>query len=65
MTIAAGNAFSKRSAVVLDGATLATTATLPLKVVGLRQLPGNEFGANAKVLVKVNVTTEANASAGV
>ena len=65
MTLAAGNAFTKRSAVVLDAATKATTATLPLKIVGLRQLPGNDFGANAKLLVKINNSTEANASAGV
>jgi hypothetical protein len=63
--VAAGNAYTKRSGVMLDTSTKATTATLPLKIMGLRQLPNNEFGANAKVLVKINVTTEANASAGV
>jgi hypothetical protein len=64
MTIAAGNAYSKRSGVVLDAATKAVTATLALKIVGLSQRPGNEFGAYAKVLVKINNSTEANASAG-
>jgi hypothetical protein len=64
MTAAAGSASSKRSGFVLDAATKATTATLALKIVGLSQRPGNEFGAYAKVLVKINNTTEANASAG-
>ncbi len=65
MTIGAGSAYSKRSGVTLDAATKAITATLPLKIVGLSQRPGNEFGAFAKVLVKINNTTEAPASAGV
>jgi hypothetical protein len=63
--VAAGNAYSKRSGVMLDTSTKATTATLPLKIMGLSQRAGSEFGAYAKVLVKINVTTEANASAGV
>ncbi len=65
MTVAAGSASSKRSGFTLDAATLATTATLPLKVVGLAQRTGNEFGANNKVVVKINNSTEANATAGV
>ncbi len=64
MTIAAGNAYSRRSGVVLDAATKAVTATLPLEIVGLRPTPGNEFGAFAKVLVKINNSTEANATVG-
>jgi hypothetical protein len=62
--VAAGNAYSKRSGVELDTSTKATTATLPLKIVGLVPRPGNDFGANAKVLVKINTHSEANASAG-
>lgn len=65
MTINAGNAYSKRSGVVLDASTKATTSTLALKIIGLRQIPNNDFGAYAKVLVKINSTTEATASAGV
>jgi hypothetical protein len=65
MTMAAGNAFSKRSGVTLDAATKATTATLALKIVGLRQVPGNDFGAYNKLLVKINNHTEVNASAGI
>lgn len=65
MTLAAGNAYSKRSGVTLDAATKATTATLPLKIVGLRPTPGNDFGAYNKLMVKINVHTEAQASAGI
>ena len=64
MTIAAGSSYSKRSGVTLDAATKATTATLALKILGLAPLPGNEFGANNKLLVKINNHTEAQASAG-
>lgn len=65
MTLAAGNTVTKRSAVVLNAASKAATATLALKIQGLSPRPGNEFGAYAKVLVKINSATEANASAGV
>lgn len=63
--VAAGNAFNKRSGVMLDTSTKAATATLPLKIIGLSQRPGNEFGAYAKVVVKINASTEATASAGI
>lgn len=62
---AAGDAYSHRSGVMLDTSTKATTATLPLKIMGLKQVPGNDFGAYAKVVVKINKSTEAHASAGV
>ena len=65
MTTAAGNTFTKRGAFSLDGATKATTATLALKLVGLKQVPQNDYGAYAKWLVKINNSTEASASAGV
>lgn len=65
MTMNAGNAYSKRSGVVLDGATKATTAALPLKIRGLAARPGNEFGAYQRVWVTINNGTEANASAGI
>lgn len=65
LTLGSGNAYSKRSGVTLDAATKATTATLAVKIVGLSQRPGNEFGAFNKLVVKINNTTEANASAGV
>lgn len=65
--VAAGSAYTKRSGVMLDTSTKATTATLPLKIVGLAQRPDNEMSANAKVLVRLNNTTETpgTASAGI
>ena len=65
--VAAGNAYSKRSGTMLDTSTKATTATLPLRIRGLAQRPDNEMGANAKVLVTLNNTTETpgTASAGI
>lgn len=63
--VAAPGTGSKRSGTMLDTSTKAGTATLPLKIMGLSQRPGNEFGAYAKVLVKINKSTEAHASAGV
>lgn len=63
--LAAGNAYSKRSGAMLDTSTKAVTATLPLKIIGLVPRPDNAFGAYAKVLVKINNHTEANASLGV
>jgi hypothetical protein len=62
--VAAGNAYTLKSGVMLDTSTKATTDTLPLKIVGLVPRPGNELSANAKVLVKINNHTEAQASAG-
>jgi hypothetical protein len=64
MTVGSGGAYLKRSGFVLDAATKATTATLPLKIMGLLPQPGNDFGAYNKVLVKINNSTEATASAG-
>jgi hypothetical protein len=65
MTIATGSATTRRSAVELDLATKATTAALPLKIMGLLQTPNNEVGADAKLLVKINNHTDGNAVAGV
>jgi len=62
---AAGNAYTKRSGAMLDTSTKATTATLPLKIIGLVPRPNNDIGATAKVIVKINVHTEAQASAGI
>jgi hypothetical protein len=64
LTAGTGDAYSKRSGFVLASASKATTATLPVKIVGLSQRPGNDFGAYAKVLVKVNNSTESNATVG-
>lgn len=61
---ASGSAYTKRSGFMLDTSTKATTATLPLKMLGLVQSPNNSFAANAKVRVRINNHTEAPASAG-
>ena len=42
------------STMELDSSTLATTAALNLKVVGLYNVPANDFGTNAVVVVKIN-----------
>lgn len=48
-----GNTTTGVSAMELAG-TPAKTAALNLKIVGLYNTPGNEFGANAVVVVKIN-----------
>jgi hypothetical protein len=63
--IAAGNAYTALSGTMLDTSTKATTAGLPLKIIGFSQRPDNVIGANAKVLVKINLTTETAGTAGV
>jgi hypothetical protein len=42
------------STMELNSGTLATSAALNLKVVGLYNVPGNDFGTNAVVVVKIN-----------
>ncbi len=64
LVIATGTPATRRSAVKLDAATKATTATLGVKILGLSQTPGNEFGAFNKVRVKLNQHSDAAASAG-
>lgn len=63
--VAAGSTFTKRSGVELDTSTKADTATLGLRIVGLAQRPDNAIGANAKVLVSLNDTTETPGTASV
>ena len=58
----AGDYFSK---VTLDNADKATTATLQVKLFGLVRRIDNEFGANAKWLVKINAHELAAGTAGV
>jgi hypothetical protein len=42
------------SSMELDSSTIAKTAALNLKIVGLYDVPGNSFGTNAVVVVKIN-----------
>jgi len=52
---AAGSTTTGTSGVTLDVATAATTATLPLKILGFTQRVDNDnTSANAKVVVKIN-----------
>jgi hypothetical protein len=53
--VAAGSTTTGASGMTLDVATVATTATLPLKIVGFTQRPDNDnTAASAKVIVKIN-----------
>lgn len=56
-----GSTVSKRSGFQLDTSTKATTATLQLRILGLQRRVDNEIGANAKVLVRINLPTETGA----
>ena len=42
------------SSMELDSSTIAKAAALNLKIVGLWDVPGNEYGTNAVVVVKIN-----------
>lgn len=57
-----GSAVSKKSGFMLDTSTKATGATLQCRIVGLVDRADNEVGANAKVLVRLNLTTETGAA---
>lgn len=57
-----GSAVSKKSGFMLDTSTKATTNTLQMRIVGLVNRADNEVGANAKVLVRLNLTTETGAA---
>jgi hypothetical protein len=55
IAVAAGSLTTGSSGVTLDVATAATTATLPLKIMGFTQRVDNDnTSANAKVVVKIN-----------
>ena len=50
-----GSTVTGLSGAQLDTSTKATTATLQLRILGFVQRPDNEIGANAKVLVSINL----------
>ena len=54
IVIGTGNTVTGLSANELDTSTIATTAALNLKIIGLWDVPNNEVGANAVVVVKIN-----------
>lgn len=49
-----GSTTTGQSAMELDSSTIANTAALNLKIVGLYNVPGNDFGTNAVAVVKIN-----------
>lgn len=57
-----GSTVTKASGFQLDTSTKATTATLQLRIVGFQRRADNEIGANAKVLVRINLPTETGAA---
>lgn len=61
----AGSNFTGRSGVELDATTPATTSTFQLTIVSLEDKPGNELGANARWLVRINQHTYAPGNVGV
>lgn len=64
-TVANPTSPSPVSATVITSSSIATTATLPLKIVGLRQIPGNSAGAYARWLVMINQSERQGNTAGV
>lgn len=55
IAVAAGSTATGSSGVTLDVSTAATTATLPLKIIGFTQRVDNDnTSANSKVVVKIN-----------
>lgn len=63
--VAAGSSYSKKSGVMLDTSTKATTVTLGLRIRGISQRPDNALDTNAKVLVSLNDTTESPGTASI
>jgi hypothetical protein len=61
MVSGSGSATTHKSGFQLDTSTKATTATLQLRILGFVQRPDNAIGANAKVLVSINLPTQTGA----
>jgi len=54
IVVGTGNTVTGLSANELDTSTIANTAALNLKIIGLWDVPNNAIGANAVVVVKIN-----------
>ena len=54
VVVGTGNTTTGLSAIELDTSTIATTAALNLKIIGLWDVPNNAVGANAVVVVIIN-----------
>lgn len=61
---ASGSTYTGLSGFMLDTSTKATTSTLPLKILGFVQRPDNVIGAQGKVLVRINASSEGNLTTG-
>lgn len=57
-----GSTYTKQSGWQLDTSTKATTATLQVRIDSFQQRVDNEVGANAKVLVRINLPTQTGAA---
>ena len=57
-----GSTYTKRSGWQLDTSTKATGATLQLRIDSFQQRVDNEVGANAKILVRINMPTQTGAA---
>jgi hypothetical protein len=65
LTAGAGNAITGLSGEELDVGSAAATAGLDVQVLRMADKPDNEFGVNAKMLVKLNNHQFTNAATGV
>ena len=64
-TTTAGSTVTGISGEELDASTIAKTAALTLKIVGVEAVPGNDLGsANVDVIVKINQHMYGNVTAG-
>ena len=67
-TVVDGDPVYRRSLVVVDGASAAVTATLPVQIIGAAQREDNDAfdaGGFAKILVRLNNTTSGEEQVGV
>ena len=64
-TVAAPTGISQQSGTVLQTSSVATTSTLPLKLMGLRVDPVNTYGVNARWIGKFNAHELFPGTAGV
>lgn len=65
LTVAAPTAPGQWSATVLNSATIATTSTLNMKLMGLVQKVGNGFGAYAQWTCKINTHELGGSTSGI
>jgi hypothetical protein len=57
-----GSAVTHKSGYQLDLSTKAVTATLQCRIMGIQPRADNDLTANAKILVRINLTTETGAA---